>query len=401
MFVLVTGSVVVSCTTAPAINKDTSISLNAGRSMNGEIYTIWVFNDIQSVIIINLDDRSRKIELTREEWKYDPKTTELRILKKIPFSHYLAGVDGNVVFPHTFVLNDIEEEDALAVILDDRLAIDGYDYSFELETSRLVFRNDVNLKNIIWCISYHTPGGGSMLGEWEADDQDKIDYLMAEHRKRYLDSWYDRQETFWFFKTPAAGSDPDRTAQPPELENRRATSEELEQMKSAPVSVWKYRGQTKFTALSKEVGFNVHLPDIINSENPDKKLSIFTKNIEEYAFKGDLVRKMHVSYNTDQEGMDPAVMHEIILSPEPQDRSSEGNKDFLIDEETVNLGLPVQRKREWAMRIHALDEEPEIIRVTSWSWTDGSVYYSVSGDSSDEELYRDFIRQIIISRRKL
>ncbi|MBI9108692.1 MAG: hypothetical protein JEZ04_18245 [Spirochaetales bacterium] len=199
MFIIATGSVIVSCATTPAINNDTSISLNTGRSMNGETYTLWVFDEIQSVIIVNLVDRSRKIELACGEWSYDPATTELRILKEIPFQEYVASIEGNVLFPHTFVLNDIEEEEALAVILEDRLAIAGYDYSFEPENNQLVFRNDVNIKNISWCISYKTPGGSSMSGEWEADEQDKIEYLMAEHQKRYLDSWYDRQDSFWFF----------------------------------------------------------------------------------------------------------------------------------------------------------------------------------------------------------
>ena len=110
MFIIAVGSVVVSCATASAINDDTFISLNAGRSVNGKTYTVWVFDEIKSVIIVNLDDRSRKIELAGDEWSYDPSTTELIILKEIPFSNYVATVQGDALFPTSFVLTDIEEE---------------------------------------------------------------------------------------------------------------------------------------------------------------------------------------------------------------------------------------------------------------------------------------------------
>ncbi|MBI9108691.1 MAG: hypothetical protein JEZ04_18240 [Spirochaetales bacterium] len=172
-------------------------------------------------------------------------------------------------------------------------------------------------------------------------------------------------------------------------------------MKSIPVSVWKYRDQENFKSLSKELGFSTTLPDFINIEKSSTELNIFTKTIEEYAFKGNLVRKLHVSYNTDELNRNPDTRFEIILSPDRDDNEFVENSNVLINKETVNLGLPVQRTREWAMRIHALDGEPEIARVTSWSWSDDSVYYSVSGDTSDEDLYQDFIRQIIISRQNL
>lgn len=401
MFIIATGSVIVSCATTPSMNNDTSISLNVGRSMNGDFSTIWVFDEIRSVIIVNMEDRSRKIELTRDEWGYNRVTTELSILREIPYQEYVASIEGNVLFPHTFILNNLEEEEALAVILDDRLAIAGYDYSFEPENNQLVFRNDVNLKKNPWCISYQTPEGSSMLGEWEPDEQDKIDYLMAEHQNRYLNSWYDRQDSFWFFKTVRKDSDPDRINQKPELEKRSASPEELKQIKSNTVSVMKYRGQESFKTLTKELGFSASLPDHISIENSKIELSIFTKTIEEYASKGDIIRKLDVYYTSDRVSKNPDIMLEILLSPVNIDNELEKKPDFLIKEDTVNLGLPVQRSREWAMRTYTLNEEPEVISMTSWNWSDRTVNYSVSGDTSDEELYEDFIRQIIIMRQNL
>ena len=124
------------------------------------------------------------------------------------------------------------------------------------------------------------------------------------------------------------------------------------------------------------------------------ELKIFTKTIEEYAVDGDLMRKLHVSY-TPGNNMGSERMFEIVLSPENCCDGYSDEAEFIIDEETVDLGLPVQRTREWAMLTRAMDEEPEVISLTSWNWRSGKIDYSISGDTAEEALYRDFIAQII------
>jgi hypothetical protein len=273
MFILATGSVVLSCATAPtakAANRDAKIEVNTGPLQGGKLYTTWVFDRIQSVMIVDVSDRSRKIELAQKEWGYDPATTELTILREIPFKDYFAHIEGSQSLPHAFVLNEIKDETDLLVIISDRLAIKGYDYTFNEKESRLTFRNDVNLKESDWSIQYSTPYGGAMLGEWKPENADRMSYIEAEHRRRWLDSWYDRQTAFWFLDD-ARGEWKANPNQPPALIRRAASPKELADMKSAPLNVVKFRTETKDQELSREIGFDARVPRLLSVESPRKK----------------------------------------------------------------------------------------------------------------------------------
>ena len=397
MLILVTGSIVISCATTPGMNRDTSVSLNTGKNTKGEIFTTWLFSDIQKVIITNSSDRSRKTELSPGDWKYNHATSELILLSDISFSDYVVTVEGNINIPNTFILNNIDKDNDILVILDNRLGIDRYDYYFDKSDKSLVFRKDLNLKKVDWYISYSTSEGGASIGDWKTENQDQMAYFEADHRKKYLDSWYASQEAFWFLES---GNNPDRHDNKPVLVRREATPEELNKMKSYPVSVFKYRGMTKNSKLEKELGFDIYLPEIVHTENPYRVFKIFTKTIEEYYSSGVLSRKLHISYKDEALELFNPSMINVILSPISANPEVYEKPDWIIMEKYIDLGKTVKRTDQWAMKTYGVDKKPEIVQLSSWNWNDESARFLIESESSEENTCKSFIKAIISTREK-
>lgn len=400
MFIVATGSVAVSCATAPASGRfprEEKISVNAGPALDGKIRTTWVFDRVQSVILMDENDRSRKIELAPNEWTYIPETTELAISKKVPFANFIARVDGFRTPPETFILDGLTDTESLLVIMSDRLAIDGYDYAFDTGTKRLTFRNDVRLKDSDWSIQYDTNHGGVMLGEWKPASADRMSYLEAEHRTRRLEAWYDRQTDFWFLDDTRIDEWKANRDRPPELVRRAATGEELAKMKAEPVPVIKFRTGAKDAEISRELGFDARVPDKLG-EQGFTKIGLLWKTIEETSRGGNLERKLDVMYvDETKSGLD---QYAIDITVEKNGAQEKADTEWLIDEKTMDLGLPVHVVRLWGTQTGGLDEKPTVARLSAWSWADGDVHFSATADSANDERTASLIRQFIEARRK-
>jgi hypothetical protein len=403
MFTLATGSVVLSCATAPtavATDRDTKLSVNTGPLHNGKLYTTWVFDRIQSVMIADVNDRSRKIELAQKEWSYDPATTELSIHREIPFKDYFAHIEGAESLPHAFVLNEIKDETDLLVIISDRLAIEGYDYTFNAVGSRLTFRNDVNLKESDWSIQYSTPLGGTMLGEWKPENADRMSYIEAEHRRRWLNSWYDRQTAFWFLDDARWNEWKANPAQLPALILRAATPKELADMKSVPLNIVKFRTETKDRDLAREIGFDARVPGSLNTESPRGEYPLAWKTIEEFSRDGNLVRKLDVVYEDGSgNGLGQYVI-QITMEKAGKDAPDPEKIEWLINEEAVDLGLPVHVIRQWGTQTSDIDSKPTVISLTTWTWTEGSILYQADGETANDARTAALLRQFIAARLK-
>ncbi len=393
ILLLSTGSVFLSCVTTPlshSVGSDYTY-VNTGETEDGRIFSTWVFSGIQSIVIVNIDDRSEKIELSSDEWEYNPETTEITIKKEISFTDYIVHAEGKGVTPDTFILNDIKPESDLLVILDSRLAIEGYDFTRDISGKKLIFRNDVDLKKTDWLIQYSTDTGGSSIGEWKPENQDQMSYIQAEHHKRVLDAWYDRQDTFWFLEYS------EKSGNKPFPVKRKATAEELSAFKSLPVSVIKYRTGTPYKDLNLELGFNTSFPDTVFIEDLSEKFVLSGKMIEEYAEDGELKRKLLVFYDNKTSTDNITVELQLNGSNSYAEREK---PEWLIEEKRINMGLPVSCSTQWSMLTTELDEMPKVVKTTAWTWSDDSIIYSVTADSSREDLYRLFIMEIIASRQK-
>jgi len=407
MFMLATGSVVLSCATGPAskpLAEDAKISVNTARTPDGKSYTTWVFDSIQSVMIVDTNDRSQKIELSPKEWQYDTLTTELTLMKAIPFKDYIASIEGKQALPHQFVLNGIKDKTALLVIICDRLAIEGYDYDFNADNNRLTFRKDVKLKDADWSIEYSTQYGGTMLGEWKPENDDRLSYLEAEHQKRWLDSWYDRQTAFWFLDDTRSDAWKANRERPPELIHRAATAKELADMKAEPMNVVKFRTDTKDKDVTRELGFDSFVPKKLVMESPREEFPLFCRTIEEYSNNGMLAMKLHVVYDDASGKVLGQYVMDITMEKsgnEPGSDASNAKKNvWLINEETQDLGLPVRVVRRWGLKTSDMEAMPTVTAFTTWTWSDKTVRYQADGESANDVRSTELIRQFIAVRLK-
>jgi hypothetical protein len=407
MFALAAGSVILSCATGPsarASSRDAEISLNTASAIDGELYTTWVFGSIESVVIVDDGDRSRKIELARDEWQYDPATTRLTIARDLPFKDYFAHIEGVQSIPRSFVLNGISDVTDLMVVIGDRLAIEGYDYAFDEADSRLTFRDDVNLKATDWSIQYSTPRGGTLIGEWKPENDDRMAYLEAEHRKRWLDSWYDRQTAFWFLDETTRDEWKGHPARPPALVRRAATARELIDMKSIPVNVMKFRSGAKDRDLSREVGFDARVPGKLTTDSPRAEFPLSWKTIEEYSRNGILGRKLNVVYEDGSgNGLDQYV---VRISMETVDgvtavTNEPGDDRWLIGEESVDLGVSARVSRRWGLESADYNAKPSVVCFSTWTWSEGPIRVLATADSANDARTEALLRQFIAARGRL
>jgi hypothetical protein len=397
MFLLAAGSVCVSCVSAPdAGNAKHDISVNAGEDLNGDIFTYSVFTKITNVLLVDRKDRSKKMELSAADWSYNQDTTRIVINRPVPFSTYMVSVRGEAAFPYSYVLNGIVNLKNMYVILNDRLAIDGYDYTFDSGTNRLTFRSDININDCKWYITYDMESGSVALSDRYSGDKesDRLGYFEAQHRKEYLDSWYDSQDSFWFF------SDSSLEGQKPMLVKRAATPVELQAMKSFPVSVMKFRMKTTPKKLSRELGYKVSFPRKITLPEYNAQYTTDFQTIEEYSEAGKLVKKLYVFYELTS-GADSSVPQQLglyILPPDAPSDADAPEKNMIINSDTVDIGGPVARRRSWALFSEIgndLADEPSVVSQTQWSWHTPHAEYMLESDSMYEAVCESFIRQFI------
>lgn len=397
MFLLAVGSVCVSCVSAPdAGNAKHDISVNAGKDINGDVFTYSVFSKIKSVLLVDENDRSKKLELSADDWSYNQDTTRIVINRPVPFSSYMVCVRGEGEFPYSYVLNGIVNRGNMYVILNARLAIDGYDYTFDSAADRLTFRSDIDINDCKWYISYDMKGGSAALSDGYSGDKDydRLSYFEAQHRKQYLDSWYDSQDSFWFL------GDSLSEGQKPDLVKRAATPAELQAMKSYPVSVMKFRMKTSAKKLSRELGYKVSYPPEITLPEYNAQYTKEWQTIEEYSDAGKLVKTLFVFYRlTSGEG--GSLPPQLGVTVQPPDVSvGTGAKESVrvISSDTADLGIPVSRLRCWALFSESgndLADKPSVVSETQWSWHTQYAEYMLESDSGDEAACESFIRQFV------
>ena len=263
MLVLILGSVVVSCATSPQYrysgkNTGNYLTMNTDRTLSGDIYTYQIFSHIDKVIVFNRSNRAEKIELSKEDWAYDSSIGLLTLKRDVKYKDIIIHIAGSAEKPVRFYLPGFRgEPEDLFVVLGKRLAINGFDYTFNPGTRTLIFRDDLDPEKESYSISYETESGGVGLGNWDPEDGDELAYLEAQHRREKLNRFYKSREEFYFFEAPAAPGDK------PELVLRTPTPEEISAMMNYPVKVMKFRFRVSDKLISKEAGFDVSTPEEI------------------------------------------------------------------------------------------------------------------------------------------
>lgn len=396
VFALVTGSVMVSCVTTQKSDREgrgRMATLNIGRQPDRRqpdrrLHTIETFSEIKSVVVVDERNRSRKLELSEADWKYDGSTTELTILRTIPFQSYIVHVEGRLTAPRTFLLSDMRPDGDLLVIVGDRLGIEGFDYSFDRQTKRLVLRKGLEVDDGDWLVRYSTSRGSRGIGEWKPQSADQMAYLEAAHRRQYVQKRLAEQKTFWTLEPAySAGA-------PPRVVNRKPTPEERAAFERFPVSVFKNRANVSDGALTRELGFRVKLPRIVQTSGTLREYSAQRMTIAEAARNGSLVRELDVVYTMgdDRTGL-PLVLGKADAAPLAEEPSQ-----YLIDTSTIDLGVPVRRIRAWLLTV--TDNNAQAVRTSFWSWTSDGVRLTLNVPSSEDENAAELIRALIKARRQ-
>ena len=192
--------------------------VNTGPDKNGEIHTVRKFESISSVVIIDMNNHSKKRKIEPSEFSYNAETTKINFANPLPFENSVVHVEGTIARPEKFYLHDFSgTAESLLVLLNGREAMENYEYTYSPEARTLTFRNDIQPESGgIFFIMYQTQDGQThSFGNWGKKDGDKLAEL----------------EWNWLCKT-----------------------------QNIPPMVMKDRNGLSNKKLSKEVGFSVQLP---------------------------------------------------------------------------------------------------------------------------------------------
>jgi len=386
---LTLGSVIVSCGTDPyvarSVGKAEPVDLNTGPDLGGRVFTTAVLSSIRSVIVFDSADRSRRVELKEGQWKYDEESTELTFSEPLPFRESIVHVEGMSVRSNAFVLAGLKEGEDVFVVLGDRLAIEGLEYTLEGRT--ISFREDIDLEKEKYHISFDAEDGSSCFGNLVLSENDRFAYLEAEHRGRSLKAWYASQSEFWFLAPTARAGDP------PDLVKRPPTPEERVRMEGEAPVVLKIRIGVSDRKLSRELGYRVSLPKSVAD------CDLWSVFVEEGSLGGRLRTRLSVLYrDPDREESENGYIAILYLENSRPAREPE-EPEFPVSEETLDLGAPVLLRRQWGQISSSLEGKPQVALLSDYEWDADGVRHSLSGAASEDVFFEAFIREWISAHR--
>lgn len=148
--------------------------VNTTADSEGRVRTVRVFESISKVVAVDIKNKARKKSLSAADCSYNSDTTELFLPKDfVPFENTVFHIEGRAAQPEIFFLYDFEgTSDALLVLLSGREAIEGLEYSYDPQSRKLIFRNDIHPeKDGKFHIMYKTKDGATHgFGNWANDD---------------------------------------------------------------------------------------------------------------------------------------------------------------------------------------------------------------------------------------
>jgi|GEM_PF-1217289 len=398
MLAIALGSVVFSCATSPSGGgRAKPFYINVGDDGLGRFHTVQAFAEVDEVTAIDLGDRSRRRVLSPGQWRYDSAAAELVLALPPPYARTVLHVEGTPERPARFVLANLDPGEEPLVAVSGRLAIEGFDYSFDRAASNIVFRDDFDPEAASYLISYRTPFGINSIGESDPKNPDAYAYLEAKH---YTDSFAERRRESGedYFLDPARFVD----GKPAVV--RRAFTEEERKAAEAPIPVMKSRIKVSDRAISAEVGFDARTPKSISSGTRGKKFEAGGKFIEESAEGGRLRRVVSEFYSP--AGAEAGADF-LSLRFGPGEISPVAREDERLVIERRNLevdGISVLYERVWGIRSDPSPEAgpgaaPEPAAIASLSWKEKDLSFEVSSSDELRDWGESLARSLIAYRR--
>lgn len=366
LLVIAPAIVIVSCVSASLRSDDCldPVSLNTGGDSTDRIMTCQVIDMIESVIVHDGTDRTRHIELRDTEWQYNTRTTELQVLREIPYLNPVYHIEGFSERPQRFVISSITPGEAPVVFIQGRLAIESIDYSWYPEQTLLVFLKQIDIDQPGFFIDYSSPSGGGCFGtRGEAAIADSIEHYLGQIRREKFRRELEKNSEHPFL---VKGN-----GQEPVIMMRALTPAEKEEQLNQVTSVIKPRQSTD-REISREVGFDSRLPDKIPLPGCEAfALAGVRMIIETAAPPGTRTAVVCYYQFTDKVFGSGGDSIAISLSDTPCSDSG-ANNDFVI-ESGVSTTLPAfTRTISWG--ITQDDTGYSLVKTVSWRGASRGVY---------------------------
>ena len=153
--------------------------------INREAETYFIYAGIDSIEIVNTENKFQKIKLKKNEYTYNKDQGKITFKKPLPYENCIAKVKGIPCVPYTCYLKDFEgRKDELLVILNNITAVEKKDYVYEPKTKLLVFRPDIDIKTSSYYMVYYVKTGNGVLSKTISNDfNDTIAELQARHNQ--------------------------------------------------------------------------------------------------------------------------------------------------------------------------------------------------------------------------
>ena len=151
--------------------------------VNRTATTYFVYAGIDTVEIINANQKLQKTRLKKNEYTYDKATACIRFKKDLPYENCIVKVKGLPAVPYSCYLKDFDgSKDELLVILNNLTAIEKKDYVYDPKTKLIVFRPDIDISNTSYYMVYYVQTGNGVVSKTISNDfNDTIAELHARH----------------------------------------------------------------------------------------------------------------------------------------------------------------------------------------------------------------------------
>ncbi|MCR4899940.1 MAG: hypothetical protein K5907_03895 [Treponema sp.] len=184
LFGLITFCIILSAAYAAPFTLSQSNSFPVDTEIiNREASTYFIYDQIDTVEIINSDRKTQKIKLKKDEYTYDTSTGKLSFKIQIPYENCYVHMDGIPARPYTCYLKDFEgHKSELLVILNNLTAIEKKDYVYDPAKKLLVFRSDIDISKISYYMVYYVQTANGVVSKQISNDfNDTIAELRARH----------------------------------------------------------------------------------------------------------------------------------------------------------------------------------------------------------------------------
>ena len=385
--------VIISCmsTSARIDGNHDKINLNTGPDKNGDIFSIQVIDRLDRVLVLDMTDRSKRMELNADDWSYDPKTTKITVKRAIPYINPVYHLEGSSEKPLRFILLNAKTGDNPIVFMDKRVAIDDIDYFWNPQTSLLTLRKNVNLDKPGFYVDYITNDGSACFGDMgEAEDADRIEYFLAQKRR---DDWKEKIEKgddFPFLEKKASGD--------PVVVMRKPDPQEKLELLSNSAPIIKSRDKDA-SAISKEVGFDARIPEKVKFSDSSAFALSGIKMILETVNAGTVGTSVMCYYQLSDKGpRNGEDSIPITLSPIPRAKPSSAT-DFIISEMPIPDSPQVKKTVFWSI---SQDERGyTVTKMVAYRGISNKVYFEVSCSADPQvcERAEEIIRAFLALRK--